>query len=378
VVHVSDWASLDAEALIPAKLKAHLQIGERPFVFETITSDGAAQHLQFQMSEAVAAQAAAALADASADTRVTFVAQGGDPGGAPAATSALVPGPPRVVALPLTRIPAGRYWLPTEAATILFGDPAYDRELSSVAASDLRRIKSAVSGAAVERIFILSLDRKGYDLTATVHLAGGQLDPASNRFVMPTGAGPAAEGELQVSVVRAGGTTESEILRVAGETEDSAKIRLGTAYALPLGALRTKASNSAGLMPGDQVTFRLIQATGFTKPDKVESSVIVEVLPDPVIAPPSAVYSVVTRETGAVRCALHAVAPMPDQVEFPALLDDLATGNVRRRALFTWRFSARVVSAPDGYASLVKIDRTGGGQVPDGPDDFEPYAQEVV
>jgi hypothetical protein len=64
---------------------------------------------------------------------------------------------------------------------------------------------------------------------------------------------------------------------------------------------------------------------------------------------------------------------LPDEVEFPDLVGDLAAGNVRRRALFYWRFSA---TDTDGkYAALIKIDRTGAGQLPRSDDKLEDFRQ---
>jgi hypothetical protein len=51
------------------------------------------------------------------------------------------------------------------------------------------------------------------------------------------------------------------------------------------------------------------------------------------------------------------------------LLDDLALGHVRLRALFTWQ---AVVTADVSLerATLAKIDRSGGGQLPATAGDF--------
>src|SRR5262249_25194447 len=107
----------------------------------------------------------------------------------------------------------------------------------------------------------------------------------------------------------------------------------------------------------------------------------------PVIAPPPAVYGLVVLEDtddGKVyrRAAvpLFATAPLPQIIEYAdpdLLIDDLARGLVRRRAVFQWNYGFEGVRPrkPEQQqfgprASLVKIDRTGGGQVPDREDDF--------
>ncbi|MHC2459916.1 hypothetical protein ACVMIX_006620 [Rhizobium leguminosarum] len=71
------------------------------------------------------------------------------------------------------------------------------------------------------------------------------------------------------------------------------------------------------------------------------------------------------------RVALHATAPLPQRIEFPALLDDLAIGFIRRRALFVWQMGDLPTRSPD-TATLLKIDRAGGGQLPENPSDIRP------
>jgi hypothetical protein len=57
---------------------------------------------------------------------------------------------------------------------------------------------------------------------------------------------------------------------------------------------------------------------------------------------------------------LHASGPMPQRIEFPNLIEDLALGHVRRRALFIWYWTSTDQS---GELALIKIDRSGGTQI---------------
>ena len=66
---------------------------------------------------------------------------------------------------------------------------------------------------------------------------------------------------------------------------------------------------------------------------------------------------------------LHATAPLPQRMEFPNLLQDLAIGHIRRRALFVWPTSDPAGASPQ-QASLVKVDRAGGGQLPERDSDM--------
>lgn len=75
--------------------------------------------------------------------------------------------------------------------------------------------------------------------------------------------------------------------------------------------------------------------------------------------------------------ALFAAAPRPSRIGFVDLLADLVRGHVRRYALFEWRFAPRappLAGAP--YAGLIKMDRTGGGQIP-GLEEFAALTQEA-
>ena len=95
------------------------------------------------------------------------------------------------------------------------------------------------------------------------------------------------------------------------------------------------------------------------------------------MGPPEAVYSLLDvigdKTPLRARVALHSPGPMPRRLEFPDFLDDLLVGHIRRRALFIWHEVD--FAPPDGttrHATLVKFDRSGGGQLPNDPSDFDP------
>jgi hypothetical protein len=120
---------------------------------------------------------------------------------------------------------------------------------------------------------------------------------------------------------------------------------------------------------GDQI----VVSVGFEEPGGANQrtlSVRAMVVPRPVIAPPPAVYALVAPFSAEVaRVPLHATAPLPQRVEFPSLKDDLAIGHIRRRALFVWPTSNPPAASPQ-KAALVKIDRAGGGQLPERDSDL--------
>jgi hypothetical protein len=98
------------------------------------------------------------------------------------------------------------------------------------------------------------------------------------------------------------------------------------------------------------------------------------VVSHPIIAPPAAVYALVVREDkegkAGARVALHAAGPLPQCIDLPSLKKDLAVGHIRRTALFIWTVNCLDTSGIK-ESTLVKIDRTGGGQVPETPSDMQ-------
>lgn len=108
-----------------------------------------------------------ALANANADTVIRIVldlATPDDPNGLPLS-------PRWRVVLPLLLDPGQRRVINIATKTIIFGDPSYDRQLAS-----------RVAGAPLtlgEADFLLSADRKQYDLERALHFAGGLLDRAT-------------------------------------------------------------------------------------------------------------------------------------------------------------------------------------------------------
>lgn len=144
------------------------------------------------------------------------------------------------------------------------------------------------------------------------------------------------------------------------------------AHALHPGSLLEVDGSPARLEPGDQLVLKVTQSTQADKPlDTDKFCVLTLRLTDlPSLAPPPSVYSLVTAlpDFRSARVALHACGPLPDVVEYPGLLEDLRRGMVQRRALFVWHWSS--VEERPGWATLVKVDRSGGAQLPRDAGDF--------
>lgn len=335
-------------------------------------------------AEDASGQLAAALAGADADTEARLVIRqvplfDDKPKGSAAALSSAVAegepprpkGPPRILSLALPLVPHARPWLPIETATVMFGDPAYDRELAGPALSAER-----IDG---DTRTCLVVDRFAYDPGETIYFLFGKRNPD---FDMPPPMGKAEPPPFLVTESRSldikllrevpGEAAPREIPLVAKDLPSDKNLLGGVAYALPIASLmRRDSTEPLAIKANDRIVLKLDQGTA-SEP----LSLSVTIVPEPVVAPPSSVFAVVTFDEVAkprneekeqklpwLTPVLVASAPLPQRIEFTDLVMDLARGHVRRRAVFEWAFAARTALSNGGYAGLVKIDRTGGGQI---------------
>lgn len=378
-------------AATKSKVQASLTVGSTRVVFDSMkwstSADG--MLLLFAVGSSKESFDAArnavlvALSDATADTRVSFTMSGYAPMGpddndpAPPENGeisldtddaeSLRAGPPSVLTLELGHAPMRERWLPLHTLTLAFGDPAYDRELGSPAKNDLRAFSDIPH--------VLALDRAEYDLTSTVFFAfwsretpkNGQENP----IAVPTGWAVAFE-------LIPGDSTPARPLRLTATKAMDAtdpptpRYELGTAkaaYAIAISTLREGGGETARIAAGDRLRVSVLKVDN---PNDF-LSVDVGIVAEPVLAPPAATYGLATLHDGSsVGTALFATAPLPQRIEFPDLFHDLVAGHVRRRGLFLWPFTVtKSPAAKEPFAFLVKVDRTGGGQVPDKKDDFE-------
>lgn len=283
----------------------------------------------------------------------------------------LLAGPPRTLSIRLPVLPAFGPYLPISTATLAFGDPAYDRELAGPAKTAIWRDPTTKG-----RTLMLSLDRPAYDVGETIHFAAGALNPdflATASLAAPTPPAPftpltTANWTLGIEWLpkpvegRASVVCPLVVADPAITDEQATTYRIDgvSAYGVAITALRMTDGSKPAFKVGDRLNFTV--KTENTPP----LTVAVTLVEEPVIAPSPAVYSLVTLDAvGATQTiatpVLYASAPLPTTLEFPDLLTDLARGHVRRRGLFVWRFVPRTAKPS---AALIKIDRTGGGQIP--------------
>ena len=331
---------------------------------------------------------AQALRDSSADTPVQFTFRGtqpslpdcNDPTSSVAGstqletgtTHLLLPGPPPVLVFDLPHVPSRQRWLPIKTFTLAFGDPAYDRELGSPARNNQVGIDDVPH--------VLAVDRAEYDPASTIFLAFWKR--AKGLGTKPNK--PAGNWALSVQLVPGNGGPLRRLQIAAtiprpGSSDPRYDLDGHETYAIPLSALREPADpkNPAADVPaqlksGDRVRLTVNNVAD----DKQQLTLDVGIIAQPVLPPPASTYGLATlqRTDAAVGTALFATAPLPQAIEFPDLLGDLVAGHVRRRGLFLWPFNGNGGSGanPDhAFGFLVKMDRTGGGQLPAAKSDFQ-------
>ncbi|MER9877955.1 hypothetical protein [Mesorhizobium sp. M0118] len=295
-----------------------------------------------------------ALREANADTnlRLAVDLKAKDDGGGGSPPGDLPNGPRRQILLPLLLDPGARRVLPVWSKTILFGDPSYDRQLASPTASD------AVGGAGS---FMLTADRVAYDLGSTLYFAGGLTTTDDGEFVKDNGKYEISFSRLPPRTL-GGDQPPPEPLVLQGiKPNGDGRYSLTNAVVFEAALANlvspslAEGSLNCPLVPGD----RLQLVAG-------KAMIQVDIVAEPVIAPPPSVFSVIeTSKKGVARVRLHAAAPLPQKIEFPGLLRDLALGHVRRRALFVWSYALAGAEPKDARIDLLKFDRSGGAQLND-------------
>ena len=386
--------------------RAELRVGDVVVVFTQIiwreTIDGAGKptssakpkRLMIDLKVEGAARGAAqvavaqALRDASADTPVQITFRGTRPSHADDADPEidgagttqletgnmhpLLPGPPPVLVFDLPHVPSRQRWLPIKTFTLAFGDPAYDRELGSPANNRQVGID--------EVPHVLAVDRAEYDPASTIFLAFWKRE----KGLHTKAEAPAGKWALSVQLVPGNGGPQRQLqiaATILSPTSSDPRYDLDghETYAIPLSALRELADpkNPAADVPAQLKAGDRVRLTVNNVADvKQQLTLDVGIIAQPVLPPPASTYGLATlqRVDAAVGTALFATAPLPQAIEFPDLLGDLVAGHVRRRGLFLWPFVGNGGSGADpdhAFGFLVKMDRTGGGQLPAAKSDFQ-------
>lgn len=270
--------------------------------------------------------------------------------------------PVRNLTIPLQRAAGARATLDVDLHTVAFGDAAYDRQLASPT------FESPPTTLDDGSRLVIVVDREEYNLDGTVLLATGVRD--AGRFIPPVGSAP----YLSVSVQPKRRESDPKPppqrpLRIPSGKQppaDGVELDATRAHALHPRSLVEVDGSPARLEPGDQLVLTVKSGRDAEK----FCALMLRLTDLPSIAPPPSVYSLVTAPPCFTRAcvAVHACGPLPDVLEYPTLEQDLHRGMVQRRALFIWPWSS--VDERAAWAALVKVDRSGGAQLPREAEDF--------
>lgn len=340
--------------------KARLEIGERTFA---LNAAGAVAPAAFSWQCAQLADARQLLRACTADTPIRLVF-GVLPVAESGSTGQLADAAVTYCTIRLALDPGIRSVLPVGVTTLAFGDPSYDRQLASPTRNKVHDIEDKNG---VRQRIVLSADRKQYDTGSTLYFAFGRTDRESGLFAAPM---DELAPVLRITRARAGAKLDDPPVTVPLALRDAApdappehyRLEQGRAYAIPLSQLHApdERGDSLDLAPDDRLTLSVM----YRDEDALE--IMVDIVGEPAIAPAPCVYSALGTDTRRKRMSvlLHAAGPLPQRIEFDDLKRDLALGQVRRRALFIWRWAG--VGAAETTVELVKLDRSGGTQLPPG------------
>lgn len=391
----------------PSASAAQVRIGNERFPFKEWSYDLNPQGamLTFSMDQGRALQVLASLRASNVDVPIAFALQLGQQGPGTAVPTTSVPmaagqpaairtWPVRNLTIPLQRAAGPRATLPVDLHTVAFGDAAYDRQLSAPT------FESPPTTLADGARLVLAVDREEYNLEDTVLLIAGIRNTSDEKPLpgperlkrLAAGLGedelrvflppPVVDGALMLQVEVQPRRKESDLrppplrkLRFPeGENASVRQIELQppSGYALHPRSLVELDGSPAVFESGDRLVLTVkCMKPGDKEDDDVKSCALMVRLTDlPSISPPPSVYSLVTAPPHFTRAtvAVHACSPFPDALEYPDLLVDLYRGMVQRRALFIWMWSN--VEEQAALATLVKVDRSGGTQLPRGTEDF--------
>ena len=303
-----------------------------------------------------------------------------------AADQKLTPEPRQKLLFRLPVQPRVRATMAVRVSTLAFCDPAYDRLLSGPGASSQQRSADGVA-------WKLAFDRFVYSLDTPLYFAFGSIvakEPAPNAAhgnspLPKAGAFDPAPSTARLGIKRLRGGLGAPpsavplciacVLAAPDDQKEGPTYDLDAAkpYALTLDALLTTgASPTFDLQAGDLLMFSLTRYKP-TDPTQVDLQleVVVRLASQSVVPPSPAVYSLVTATSDPAQAvvALHAARPLPQRIEMPHLVEDLAIGHIRRSALFEWGLPRAAADAIK-WATLVKVDSAGGGQMPSQVEDL--------
>lgn len=297
-----------------------------------------------------------------------------------------------VLRIPLYPVSQGRGAMPLTPASIIFNDPAYDRDLSGPPSSDIRAINPApaVHEQRGDLRVALDVDRNVVNRQGVVTfmldvryerpmdaLAQAQAEKAG---IVPGGdiMMPGTAGQARCSFIL---TTQDGVARDLHLPTDQ-EVRLGIVYTLPLAALRETDKSPARLHPGDTLALtlslkndlalelmlwdasaRTARPISIGAGSKNVRTVRLVITDDAVVEPPPALYAALHRtssnEKWRLSMPLHAQSPLPRRIDLVEPARGFRTGMLHRHATFVWYLSCPATQLAGETLYVLKSDRNG-------------------
>lgn len=325
--------------------------------------------------------------------------------------------PSLTMRFPLYPVRQARGTLPLTAATLVFSDPAYDRELAGIPAVHRSRLDAALPDrldgrgelrlalyadrARVNRRGVLTLmvdiayERRLDELGQAVADAAGAL-PGGDLFRMESTARLAL---ISLQLVPVDGPARP--LRLQAEPGKGPLVEVGTVYEMPLAQLTEENGAPARLRAGD--VLQVDAALGFNEKaerqpavdavlwhsrngvaqnitlaipkDSAPHSLLNITLTDEAVAePPAALYLALQRSgtENATRLSvpLHAQSPLPRRVDLMDAARGFRQGLLLRHADFVWYLSSTDAKLGPHALVPVKSDRNGQAYFPSSAAEF--------
>ncbi len=327
--------------------------------------------------------------------------------------------PSLTLRLPLYPVRQAHGGLPLTPASLVFGDPAYDRDLAGMPASDRRVLTSSTSssskldGRGEVRMTLYAdrgrVNRRGVvTLMADIAYERRMDELAQAAAESHAGHGVAPGGDLcgthfptaglTLQLIAADGSVRPLTVSGRADPKTGLQVKIGIVYELPLSMLAGADGKPASLAAGDMLKVEAmldsagagawqpvdLWHTGEMKPTRVELStgntspctLNLTLTDEPVIEPPPALYMALQRSmnrSGEPRLAvpLHAQSPLPRRTDMLDAARGFRDGLVRRHACFVWYLSSDPAALGKHSLLPLKSDRTGQAYFPASPEEFQ-------
>jgi hypothetical protein len=314
---------------------------------------------------------------------------------------------PLTLRMPLFAVARERGALPLTQATVIFSDPAYDRDLASEPVSDANRLAITPPAAPLddrgELVFSLSADRNKVQRMGVVTLMadiryerpmadlaqaiadkvkncnGGDIDPSLH---------PPA---LQLSAKVQNRDGKERKLKISSAAK--VILKFATVCELPMSMLREENGAGAQLVPGDTLCLEAVLqpnqvirlwngSTGsaqevtltWTSTSTPVRTLRIIVTKESVIEPPPALYATLLRRererAWQIAIPQHAQSPLPRRVDLVEPARGFRLGLMKRHADFVWHMSRPAADFGPQSLYIIKSDRNGQLYLPEAADEF--------